>query len=1745
MKNLLLMIALCALGANVFAQITSVSFTATPRTGCGQIMTAFTTTVVSANPVTYNWDFGDGTSSGVGLQSNPGHLYLYDPLKPCFTVTLTVTDGVETKSFTRANYICVYKKPTAQFTFAPGNPTSGCPPLTVQLIDQSTTPFGSGSSIVSWVWSSQGGSPQTVGTAGSAIPPPGIPNPTFTWNAQGSYGPTLTVTDNNGCKETIQKNGFINVTPTPRANFTSTAPNACTSPHTVSFTNTSVSPAGTTYKWLINGNTYLGLTPPAQTLTTGSYDVTLIAIGAGASPCNDTLVMPSYINVGGSFNFAYTPSSGCLGTTVEFTAPVGSSDHVWDFGDNNGGVGPTPTPSHAYLSAGCFTPTLTATLPGGCRTTAVAPTQICISSPPTPTFTVDKVNWCSTPIVVNFTSAAPPSPSMTCAWTFNNSTNITGPNFSNTCGNQLNIGYNPSDFVAGIANPTLTWTDTLGCSGTFSLPINYKPLTANFNLAKVEGCVPYTTGFIGVTTAVCFASPNTTNWEIDGAPYATGNAPPAYNFATAGTHTVRMSVTNTLGCSTSVTKTIKGGGKPTAAFSFSPTTACAGTPILFNLSGSFAPAGQSLDTNMELSYGDGEIENTFNPLISHIYQDTISYCRKKPHLIVYSNGCASDTTRAGCITILPAIAKFEAVNNCADRTLYNLNAVGNTPAALNSIGADNCSWQITPATGWTFEQGIQTGPTAQAGRVGVRFTSTGTYTVTLTVTNLGNGCTQSVTKTITVADPVPSFTMSPTQGCAPLTINLTNTTTDINNIQSTQWSYVQAPPPAVAPVGVPIFTNQLSNNATVLFPSPGAYDNIVLTVTDVNGCTSTTAQGGIQVQGASVDFTSVPTEGCTPTQVAFTSVVTPFPANAIITNYAWDLQNNGSPYNGIGGYYEYSGAAQTTATYIITQAGNYSLKHTVITQLPGGGICKDSITKLAFTGFAPNAYFTAPSQRCTGQPFTVVNTSAGTGGITHTWYESVNGGQLTVNPNYTSATPTIAYATQGTYILCDEITENTTLACKDSICRQIIVANPIVDFTGVDLLGMCPPLTSTLTSTSQNLTTLRWEVWPDVTDVNGNFVRVRYTEADGTNASVANSTQSPFSLTIAQPGTYTVKLFGTTASGCIDSLVRHEYIKITGARADISISPTTGCAPLQVTYNITNAFGHTSIAYYPNDVSQQISVHNTNASSDSQTHTYTTPGTYYPTFLLDSGQGCQILLEPQIPIVVDSASGWAGAAQNGNMCVGDSINIHASSTVQGALYQWQPSPDFNPTMANDSSIRVSPNITTTYTVNITDPNGCTKISTVTVDVLNFPTLTLSPADTSLTCVGNSVLLTANAIQDGQPINDANAYTWNTASAGLSTYIGTTTTATPSQSMVYEAVVTGVGGCTASATAAVNIAAQCVFPGDANNDGIADNFDLLPIAFNNNATGVPRVNATTLWRCECAAPWLSPSQTFNDCNGNGMIEATDTLAILANYNRTHNGLVATNRIMNAAPIYLDFGTQRVEPTRYPYIVTADVRIGEGGMPVQDLAATAFTITYNKGAASSAKFKPISTGFLGANIFHLNKDVTVAGDSLNYLDIAIARTDGQGSTGDGIIGSVEFTITDNIIGKGISTGNISTNITDIYALASIFVPIPLTGKTANVKVENMIDINAPATPKSAVAITPNPSNGIFRIRNNGNFLDRIILHDALGREVYTQIFVENTVNPTLFLEYLPKGVYFATIYTNNDDNMEKTVERIIIR
>ena len=137
-----------------------------------------------STPMTWEWDFGDGTTSD---EQNPTHTYLR---RGTYTVSLTVKNAYGTSTATKKNYITIGMEPKADFS---GSPDAGDAPLTVKFTDQSL------GQVTKWTWDfgdGKGSSEQS---------------PVHTYWSGGDYNVILTVSNDYGSSD-ITKTNYIRVT---------------------------------------------------------------------------------------------------------------------------------------------------------------------------------------------------------------------------------------------------------------------------------------------------------------------------------------------------------------------------------------------------------------------------------------------------------------------------------------------------------------------------------------------------------------------------------------------------------------------------------------------------------------------------------------------------------------------------------------------------------------------------------------------------------------------------------------------------------------------------------------------------------------------------------------------------------------------------------------------------------------------------------------------------------------------------------------------------------------------------------------------------------------------------------------------------------------------------------------------------------------------------------------------------------------------------------------------------------------------------------------------------------------------------------------------------------------------------------------------------------------------------------------------------------------------------------------------
>jgi gliding motility-associated-like protein len=303
-------------------------------------------------------------------------------------------------------------------------------------------------------------------------------------------------------------------------------------------------------------------------------------------------------------------------------------------------------------------------------------------------------------------------------------------------------------------------------------------------------------------------------------------------------------------------------------------------------------------------------------------------------------------------------------------------------------------------------------------------------------------------------------------------------------------------------------------NPTHVYTSAGNF-NVSLRVHNSNGCfqTLTRAQLINVINGATANFSNSTPNTCSPpVNVNFQNLSTGTGA----LSYQWSFGDGGT-------------STLTNPSHTYTTAGTYTLQ-LIVTNANG---CRDTLRRVnAITIGNAQTAFTLPATACVNSVVPITNNS--TPASTVTW----DFGDGTFS---NSVTPVKSYSSPGIYSV---KLVNDFGACRDSLTRTIrILAKPLAAFTATPLSSCQAPLTVTFNNTSTNATGYSWDF------------------GDGGTSGLVLPTH-----TYNVEGNYTVTLIATNASGCSDTLVKTEYIKIQLPQAAINDLPQEGCAPLTWTF---------------------------------------------------------------------------------------------------------------------------------------------------------------------------------------------------------------------------------------------------------------------------------------------------------------------------------------------------------------------------------------------------------------------------------------------------------------------------------------------------------------------------------------------------------------------------------------------------
>ncbi len=1260
-----------------YAQL-SADFHANIITGCAPIVVQFAD-ASSGNPVQWNWNLGNGTTS---TQQNPSTTYI---LPGYYTVSLTVSDGQGSNTTTKTNYIHVTSSPQVRF-FA-SDSQNICPPATIQFTNQT---ISGAPGNVNYNWDFGDGNTSN------------LENPGYTYTTPGNYLVTLVATNSNNCPGSLIRQ--IQVVNRPQANFSASNNTGCTAPLTVTFSNTSTN-AGS-YTWFFGDGGTSSVASPTRTYTApGNYTVTLIARNAGG--CADTLILSNLVRIArpaASFNLS--SSSICAGTSVSFTnTSIGAASYEWNFGDNTTSTLATP-PAKAYNTAGNYTIRLIA-IHGSCRDTFIR--TLTVLQRPVANFTADSAAGCKVPHTVQFTNSSTGASSY--GWTFGDGGTST----------QINPGHTYT--TTGTRTVTLTATGPNGCTATRTMSVPVVILTPTITAMPAGGgCTGDTMRFTGAVSPPPYPI-SSYSWTFgDGGTGSGANTFHIYN--TPGVYSVTLNILTVNGCLFTRTINVNMSARPDASFTASPLNICVNEPVTFTNTST----GALTDF---WQFGDGIGSSSPNPV--HRYQDTGTYTVR---LIAFNNYCSDTVTEVDLIRVTGPEAAFIPVYSCTDRlsvafTNNSVRAVdyswdfgdgnssilqspthpyaaaGTYTVRLVATDANGCRDTATsnitvyaPPTvdfsaddtsickgqtvvftrlanpaGYTYNWSFGEGTPSSASTITVskQYNIANTYTVRLIVSD-GRNCRDTMIKQnyIHVGAPVPQFTSAPNPatGCSPLTVNFTDqSTTPGSTMASRTWHFGD---------GTVLTGNDPAPSHTYYSSTAQNY-NVKLVVADANGCRdSATVSSMVRITRPGANFNN-PAQACKNQPVTFTNT------SSGASSYIWDF-GDGS-----------TGSTQQHPVHTYTTAGTYSVRLIAVSSTG----CRDTLLKNntirideVIAGFNVN------DSVADCPPLIVQFGNTSSGASTYIWNFG-NG----ISSSVTN--PSTVYTMPGVYTVLLVATGN---GCTDSAIRTITVNGPNAQ-GGFDYTPQsgCVPFTVSFSAVAVNTQTYSW-------DMNNGST---YTTATGA-----------YTYTYTEPGAYVPVLVLSNSANCNVAFIGTDTIHVDELEGDFSFTASSFCignpvqfrdtvyqsGSQQITRNWDFGDGSGSIQQHPS-------------------HTYTAAGSYTVRLVLANGNGCADTITRNVtihdlPVITATATPPA-------ICPGETIQLQAAGAD---TFSWSPGADLSCTACPDPV--ATPLSPVTYVVWGTDAHGCTDSTSVSISTGIKPVLAVVSdttvcygADVTLTASG--------------------------------------------------------------------------------------------------------------------------------------------------------------------------------------------------------------------------------------------------------------------------------------------------------------------------------------------------------------------------------------------------------------------------
>ncbi len=808
----------------------------------------------------WDWNNGNGQTS---TQQNPSFTY---NTAGTYTVTLTSQNTTVNCTSTITHQIVVVPLPNITFT---ADETHGCTPFNISF--SSPTPGNN------FQWDFGDGSTYSG------------PNPSHTFIYsyaspvyQDTFSVTMSCTGILGCSNTATLTDYIYVDKL-NAHFDSFQHSGC-SPISVDYLDQSFhyfsnyDPVNSWIWTFDDGTTFNGQNPPDNVYTSGLYDLTLTVTTANG--CTDTKSIPNYIQVGeiDSINYTYAPLIQCAKTPFNFTGityipvPFDSVEvyYSWYFGDGN--ESHTQNTSNGYaIDTGFFNVTFSIDF-RGCLKTITKDSATYIKAPiarfmPSPFLVCNPTSFPVPSYMSDMSIIGKTTDDVEMIWNWNSPVDST-TTFEDSDldpDDDGGIGNLYPDYGTYLVEQVIH-NYTTGCSDNTTYIIEISQLNANFSQTADTICIGEEVTFNTTSTSL---DPITYNQFLSYPFFIDSNhsiSSLTYLFDTAGVFFINHTSRNNVECVNSITKPLVVLALPIASFSSSDDASCAPATITFTNTTAPSLYGYPTFSSFNWTFPDNSTQTTTDIADSTNYTFTTQGNFTTSMFVTDDFGCISSPVSLPTSITLP-VPNFTVDDVVCDEEIFD--------AINSSIGYDTINYQ------WKIDN-IDTDTATNLNYFFNEITDTTitntSHIITLYVTD-GNGCIDSLSKTITVSLPFANLDYTATSAnlnnnnsasCPPVFETFDNQSTSFGTFNSS-W----------------IFGDGKTSTLTVpanTYVFAGTY-TLNMSITDQYGCVDdTTFFEYLKIGGPIINYSIIPTVDICDNQFIFDTLFTDN-----VVDYTWNF----------------------------------------------------------------------------------------------------------------------------------------------------------------------------------------------------------------------------------------------------------------------------------------------------------------------------------------------------------------------------------------------------------------------------------------------------------------------------------------------------------------------------------------------------------------------------------------------------------------------------------------------------------------------------------------------------------------------------------------------------------------------------------------------------------------------------------------------------------------------------------------